>query len=334
MSQDLRAFGSRIVGAGSGFPKRVMTNKEFEAFVETSDEWIRTRTGIQTRRIADPAEGESTLTLAKEASIRALEFAGVKPQDIDLIIVGTVTPDTVMPSTAVQLQHELGATKAFGFDLSAACSGFLYGLSIADKFISSGAYQTALVVGAETLSTMINWRDRNTCVLFGDGAGAVVLKRTETEHRILATQLHSDGSYGHLLNIPHGYAKVPPDSAEYRHDMHKIHMNGKEVFKLAVRNMVEAAQAALDEVHLTTDDVDFFIFHQANLRILEMCARILGIDETKMWVNLDKYGNTSAATLPVCLDEAWRAKKVKEGDIILVATFGGGLTWGAGVIRL
>lgn len=330
----MASLGSQIVGTGSAFPAQAMTNADFESFLDTSDEWIRTRTGIRERRIADPAKNESTLSLAKAAAEQALEKAGIRPEDLELIVIGTVTPNNIMPSTANQLQAALGASRAFGFDLSAACSGWVYGLSIADHFIRAGTVKNALVIGAETLSTILNWKDRTTCVLFGDGAGAVVLKATEGDRRVLSMRLRSDGSYGELLCIPHGFSKVPPRSAAYRLDGHTIHMQGKEIFKLAVRCMVETGEAALRDAGLTTRDIDLFLFHQANIRIIDMCAKILGVTPDKTWINVDRYGNTSAATLPVCLDEAWRAGRVKEGSNIFVATFGGGLTWGAGVFRL
>ena len=327
--------GSQIVGSGTGFPSLEMKNSDFESFVETNDEWIRTRTGIETRRIADRKMGETTLTLAHMAAMNALEMSGVAPSELGLIVMGTVTPDTVMPTTANQLQALLGADHAFTFDLQAACSGFLYGLSIADNYIKSGTIETALVIGGDTLSTLINWQDRSTCVLFGDGAGAVVLKRsTDPTHRILSTRLYSDGRYGKLLQVPHGYGKVPPWTAEYRHDMHKIQMEGREVFKVAVRAMVEASHNICKENDVTPKDVDFFFFHQANMRIIEMCARVLGVEKHKTWLNVNKYGNTSAATLPVCLDEAWRSHVVRPGDLILMTTFGGGLTWATSLFRL
>ncbi|MCB0403827.1 MAG: ketoacyl-ACP synthase III [Bdellovibrionales bacterium] len=327
-------YGSQVLATGAHFPRKVMKNVEFESFVETSDEWIKSRTGIESRRIADPALGETTLTLSLEAARVALDRAGVRPDQLEFIVVGTVTPDTIMPSTATQLQALLGAPKAFAFDLSAACSGFLYGMSIADQYISAGRIGHALVIGAETLSTVINWRDRTTCVLFGDGAGAAVLGRTEGERRILSTRLYSDGQYGDLLSIPHGCSKVPVYSPEYRLDLAKIQMKGREIFKLAIRNMLDASASVLSDAGMTTADVDFFIFHQANIRIIDMCAKSLNVPPEKTWVNVDKYGNTSAATLPACLYEAQMAGKVKEGDTVLMATFGGGLTWGASLIRI
>jgi 3-oxoacyl-[acyl-carrier-protein] synthase III len=328
-------YYSKIIGTGKGLPSKAMTNAEFESFVETSDEWIRTRTGICSRHIANPEKGESTLSLARMASLSALEKAGIPAQDIDLIIVGSVTPESVMPTTANSLQRDLGAVKAFSFDLQAACSGFLYGLSIADQYIRSGMIKTALVVGAETLSTILDWQDRSTCVLFGDGAGAAILTRSEDKsHAILSTRVYSDGTRGDLLKIPHGYAACPPWRADYRPSEHKIKMQGSEIFKLAVRNMIEASMKVLEDNQLTVKDVDFFIFHQANIRIIEMCTKTLEVPPNKTWLNVDKYGNTSAATLPICLDEAWRANAVKPGDKVLMATFGGGITWGATLIQL
>ena len=327
-------YGSKIVGTGSAFPEKVMTNADFEAFLDTSDEWIKSRTGIETRRIADPKKGESTLSISIDASKNALEMAGIKADELDLIIVGTVTPDTLMPSTGVQIQRALGAKKAFCFDLQAACSGFLYGLSIADQYMRTGGIKNALIIGAETLSTILNWQDRSTCVLFGDGAGAAVLTRTEDEHRVIGTRLFSDGNYGDILCIPHGYSKVPPESAEYKRSLHKVHMKGKEIYKLDVRSMVDSANQILDENKVAASEVNLFIFHQANIRIIDTCAKALGVDRSKLWINVQKYGNTSAATLPVCLDEAVRSKSVKSGDLVLMATFGGGVTWGSGLIRL
>ncbi len=328
------SYGARIIGVGSGFPETVVPNSYFETFLETSDEWIQTRTGIKTRRICDPAKGENTLSLALQASQKALKHANVKAEDIDLIIVGTVTPDTVMPTTANQIQALIGAKKAFSFDLQAACSGFLYGLSIADQYLQTGKATRALVIGVETLSTLMDWSDRGTCVLFGDGAGAAVLERTETSNKIISTKIYSDGNYGDLLCVPHGYSRVPPWSPEFSPKMNKIKMKGAEIFKIAVRSMVEASQEILRENNMTAKDVDFFIFHQANMRIIDMCAKTLGIEPHQTWNNVEKYGNTSAATLPVCLDEAWQAGKVKPGDTILMATFGGGLTWGSALVRL
>lgn len=329
------SYYSRIIGTGKGLPETVMTNKDFESFIDTSDEWIRTRTGISERRIANYEKGETTLSLSRLAALQAIEKAGISTQDLGLIIVGSVTPESVMPTTANSLQRDLGAVNAFSFDLQAACSGFLYGLSIADQYIRSGTIKTALVVGAETLSTLVNWQDRSTCILFGDGAGAAVLTRSEDKaHAILSTRLYSDGTRGDLLKVSHGYAACPPWRPDYRPSEHKIQMQGSDIFKLAVRNMVEASNKVLEDTQLTIKDVDFFIFHQANIRIIEMCAKTLNVPPEKTWINVDKYGNTSAATLPICLDEAWRANAIKPGDKVLMATFGGGITWGATLIQL
>jgi len=328
-------YFSKLIGTGSQFPEKVMTNADFETFVETSDEWIRTRTGIETRRIANLKKGESTSTLATGAAKRALEKAGITAEQLDMIVVGTVTSDSVMPTTANLVQAALGATKAFSFDLQAACSGFLYGLSIADQFIRTGAITNALVIGAETLSTLINWQDRGTCVLFGDGAGAAIITRSQDpKHAILGTKLYSDGTKGDILKIPHGGSKIPHYSPEYQHREHSIHMQGQEVFKLAVRNMIDSSLALLEENKLKPEDVNFFIFHQANMRILEMCMKSLKVPREKTWINLDRYGNTSAATLPVCLDEALQNGAVKSGDKVLLTTFGGGVTWASGLIQI
>jgi 3-oxoacyl-[acyl-carrier-protein] synthase III len=329
------AYHSKIIGLGSAFPERAMTNAEFEKFIDTSDEWIRTRTGIEQRYIADRTKGETTLSLCHAASLKALDQAGIKGEDLDAILIGTVTPDNIMPTTANQLQALLGANKAFSFDLQAACAGYLYALSVADHFIRGGTAKNILVLGAETLSTVVNWRDRTTCVLFGDGAGATVVQRTEDPSRsVLRVDLHSDGRYASLLQIPHGYARVPPNSPEYRTDHHKIQMQGGEVFKIACRSMVESSKATLDAQGVKLEDVDFFLFHQANIRIIDMCLSMLGVGREKTWINVQKYGNTSAATLPVGLDEALKAGKVKPGQLVLMATFGGGLTWASALIRV
>lgn len=329
------SFYSEIIGVGSHFPERVMTNQDFESFLETSDEWIQTRTGIKTRRIADHKKGESTLSFALGAAQKAMARAGISGSELDIIIVGTVTPESVMPTTANSLQGLLGAEHAFSFDLQAACSGFLYGLSIADQYLRQGTSKTALVIGAETLSDLTNWQDRSTCVLFGDGAGAAVLRRTENPaHSIVGVRIYSDGRLRNILTIEHGYSHMPVFSADYHAIQHKIKMDGKEVFKHAVRNMVGASANLLEEHKLAASDVNFFIFHQANMRIIDMCTKTLGVPPEKTWVNLDKYGNTSAATLPSCLDEAWRAGRVKKGDLILMSTFGGGVTWGSALFRL
>ncbi len=329
------SYRTKIIGLGSGFPQKAMTNADLEKFIDTSDEWIRTRTGIEQRYIADRSKGETTLSLCHIAAEKALKKAGIKGEDLDAIIIGTVTPESVMPTTANYLQALVGATKAFSLDLQAACSGFLYSLSVADHFIRVGTVKHALVIGAETLSTVVNWNDRKTCVLFGDGAGAAVVTRTENQNEgIRRIDLHSDGRYASILNIKHGYANTPPYAAEYRNDHHKIYMEGGEVFKLACRSMVESSKATLDAEGIKLEDVDFFIFHQANIRIIDMCLSMLGLGREKTMINVQKYGNTSAATLPVCLEEALETGRVKPGQLVLMATFGGGLTWASGLIRV
>lgn len=328
------AFGSRIIGTGSSFPAKEVHNRDLETFLDTSDEWIKSRTGIETRRIADPKRGENTLSLSLGAAKKALDSAKLDPAELDAVIVATITPQSVMPTTANYLQGKLKAKKAFSFDLQAACAGFVYGLSIADQFIRNGYLKNALIIGADTLSTIMNWRDRSTCVLFGDAAGAVILSQTSTEHQILGTKLYSDGTKSDILNIKHGFCEVPPYSAEYRHENRTIYMDGKEVFKQAVKGMTSASLQILEECHFNKDDVDFFIFHQANLRIIDRCVDSLELDRKKVWINLQKYGNTSSATLPVSLDEAIRSGTVKSGQLILMTSFGGGLAWGTVLLRL
>lgn len=312
------SYYSRIIGTGSAFPERIMTNQEFEKFIETTDEWIRTRTGILARRVADPAKGETTNSISLLASQRALEMAGISGSELDCIIVGTVTPDTSMPTTGNVLQRNLGATGAFSFDMQAACSGFMYALSIADQYIRQGMVKKALVLGAEVLTKKLNWQDRATCVLFGDAAGAVVLTReTTSDHAILGTRLYSDGTKGDFLKF----------------ENNNITMLGSEIFKLAVRSMVDSSVNLLKELNLDQSAVDYYLFHQANIRILEMCMKTLDVPREKTWINLDKYGNTSAATLPTCLDEAVRAGQIKSGNTVLMTTFGGGVTWASGAFR-
>ncbi|TGU71328.1 ketoacyl-ACP synthase III [Geomonas terrae] len=322
---------ARITGTGSAVPEKVLTNFDLEKMMDTSDEWIVTRTGIRERRIA--AEGEYTSTFAIAAAEKALAAAGVKAEEIDLIVVGTLTPDFPFPATACIVQQALKATNAFCFDLSAACSGFIYALSTADKFIRSGQVKKALVIGAEVLSRIVDWSDRNTCLLFGDGAGAVVLEAQEGDHGVLSTHMHSDGNYWEIL-----YQKGPGNRKPATHQnvddkLVYLTMQGNEVFKLAVRAMGEVAQEALEANGFTPDDVTLFIPHQANQRIVDSVGKRLGITGERVFVNLDRYGNTSAASIPIALDEAVRAGRLKEGDLLLLDAFGGGLTWGSALIR-
>lgn len=307
-----------------------MTNFDLERIVDTSDEWITTRTGIKERRVATSSETTSTFALL--ASQKALEHARVSPEELDCIIVATVTPDMLFPSTACILQHALGAKNAFAFDLEAGCTGFVYALAVAEKYLLAEGKGKALVVGAETLSKIVDWQDRATCVLFGDGAGAAVLGLDERPG-ILATYLGADGSGAHLLELPAGGSRMPATLETVNQRLHYIKMNGNEVFKFAVRVVEEASLKVLAKAQKTVDDVHLFIPHQANVRIIQSAAKRLGIPEEKVFVNVDRYGNTSAASIPIALDEALRTQRIKEGDIVLLVGFGAGLTWGAALIE-
>ncbi|WRP13369.1 beta-ketoacyl-ACP synthase III [Geochorda subterranea] len=320
-----------IWGTGSAAPERVLTNFDLERMVETSDEWIRTRTGIRERRICD--EQTATSDLAMQAARRAMEAAGVAPEAIGLVVVATVTPDMAFPSTANLVQHGLGIKGAAAFDLAAACSGFLYGLDVAASAIQSGRVRHALVIGAECLSKITDYTDRSTCVLFGDGAGAVVLGPVSEGHGILASQLGSDGAYGDLLCLPAGGSRRPASERTVAERLHYIKMQGNEVFKIAVRTMGEAAEQALRQAGLGVDQVRYLIPHQANIRIIDAAAKRLGIPEERVVVNIDRYGNTSAASIGIALDETARAGKLADGDVVVMVAFGGGLTWGATVVR-
>ena len=323
---------ARIIGTGSYLPPKVLTNADLEKLVDTSDEWILTRTGIVERRIAP--EEEATSDLALRAAQAALEAAGLDPADLDMILVATITPDMPFPSTACILQDRLGARRAGAVDLSAACSGFIYGLGMADGLIRAGTARTVLLLGAETLTKVVNWQDRNTCVLFGDGAGAVVLRADEGERGILSTHLYADGSKGSLLILPGCGSRHPVSHAAVDAGLAKMQMNGgNEVFKLAVRAMEDAALTALKQHGLEVSDVDHLITHQANLRIISALGQRLGVPEHKVEVTIRKYGNTSAASIPIALDEAVRAGRVKAGEIVLLCAFGGGLTWASSLIR-
>jgi 3-oxoacyl-[acyl-carrier-protein] synthase III len=323
---------SRIVGTGSYAPQKVLTNADLAKLVETSDEWIVERTGIRERHVASPEEATSDMALA--ATRRALEMAKVDPGEIDLIVLGTITGDLPWPSTAALLQGMLGNRKAFAFDVSAACSGSLYALSIADRYVSSGVAKKALVVGAETLTRIIDWKDRNTCILFGDGAGALVLEPTDDPTRgVQSIHLHTDGSQWGILHQPGPGSRHPltPELMEKRKQY--LFMNGREVYKFAVRALEESCREALAANRLSPGDVTHVIAHQANKRILDATLERLGIPASRCWINLDKYGNTSAASVPMTLDEANRAGRFAPGDTVLVMAIGAGMAWGAGVIR-
>ncbi|HWR21820.1 MAG TPA: beta-ketoacyl-ACP synthase III [Verrucomicrobiae bacterium] len=325
-------YGSRIAGTGASVPDRVLTNAELEQMVSTSDEWIVTRTGISERRIA--SDDQATSDLAEGAARQALEAAGVDPHDLDLILVNTVTPDMFFPSTACVLQERLGASRAAAFDLMAACAGFVYGLSVADAYLRAGVMRNILVIGADTLSKVVDWSDRGTCVLFGDGAGAVVVQRTTADPAILSTHLYSDGSKGRQLIIPGGGSRQPTSQKVVDEKLVTIRMpNGNDVFKTAVRSMEEAAIAALKANGAEVTDVDLFISHQANARIIYAVAERLDLPRERIYMNIDRYGNTSAASIPIAMDEAVRAGRLKRGDLLLLTAFGGGFTWGSALIR-
>lgn len=322
-----RAGRAGIVGIGSSIPDQVLTNEYFEKIVETSDEWIVTRTGIKERRKA--ADGEVASDFAERAGRAALECAGMSAADLDLIICATVTGDMPLPATASIVQEKLGAKKAAAFDLAAGCSGFVYGLATASGFIESGMYENVLVIGVDLLSTLTDYEDRATCVLFGDGAGAAVVSRVGEGEGILASVLGSDGSGGKYLKVEAGGSLHPTTAQTVENRMHFIRMEGKEVFKFAVKVMGEACIEVLDKCGLKTDDIDLLIPHQANIRIIDAAIRRLDIPIEKVFVNVHKYGNTSAASIPIAIDEAAREGKMKKGDTIVLVGFGAGLTWAA-----
>jgi 3-oxoacyl-[acyl-carrier-protein] synthase-3 len=324
-------MNSMITGTGSFAPARILTNLDLEKMVETSDEWITSRSGIKERRIAENGIGSSDL--AFEASKIALQEAGLEPERIDLILVGTVTPDYPLPSTACILQDKLKARNAAVLDVVAACSGFIYGLSIASAFIAIGQYKNVLVIGVETLSKITNWEDRNTCVLFGDGAGAAVVSATTEDKGILGTFLSGDGSLANLLHIPIGGTKIPLTRENFDLKQHYICMQGNEVFKSAVRAMDSAAKHIIQQVGLTAEKVDLLIPHQANIRIIEALAKRLKVSMDKVYVNIDRYGNTSAASVPIALDEARKRGVIKPGSNTVLVAFGAGFTWGSAAIR-
>jgi 3-oxoacyl-[acyl-carrier-protein] synthase-3 len=320
-----------VAGTGRGIPSTLMMNADFAKIgIETTDEWIVERTGIKQRHIA---KTESVTDLAATAARHAMDKAKVHAGELDIIVLGTASPDRLLPSAAVDLQAALGASRAAAFDVGAACSGFIYGSTVAEGLMATGAYETALVIGVEKLSAITDWKDRSTCVLFGDGAGAVVLKRSKQHKGILSTYVRSDGTLGDLLCRPSGGA-VRPYSNEVLEDRSSfIRMNGREVFKHAVRSMSDAASRALDGAKLTGADIDLMIPHQANVRIIEATAKHANISMEKVYVNVDRYGNTSAASIPIALDEAIETGKVREGSIVLLVAFGAGFTWGAMVVR-
>lgn len=320
-----------ILGLGSYVPEKVVTNSDLEQTIETSDTWIIERTGIRERRVAK--QGEATVELATKAAERALLDAGVSAEEIDLIIVATVTPDMQFPSVACLVQNNLQARNAAAFDLTAVCSGFMYGLVTGSMFIKTGTYKKVLVIGAETLSRITDWSDRNTAILFGDGAGAAVLGETAPGYGILGVHLGAEGSGGDLLKVPAGGSRLPASAETVANGLHFIHMDGNEVFKFAIKIMGEALNKALEDAKLSSSDVSYLVPHQANIRIIQSAAKRLGLPMDKVVVNVDKYGNTSAASIPLAMDEAVKNGKIQKGDIVAMVGFGGGLTWGAIILK-
>ena len=318
---------SKIIGTGRYLPEKVLTNKDLETMVDTSDEWIRERTGIEQRHIA--ADNQTTCDLAEQASLKAIEMAGINAQSIDMIIVATTTPDKIFPSTACLLQQRLDIHGCPAFDVQAVCTGFVYAISVADQFIKTGMAKRVLVVGAETLSRITNWSDRTTCILFGDGAGAMILEAS-TEPGILSTHIHADGQYETLLHVPSGPSKLPQtdDIAE-----RTMSMKGNEVFKVAVNTLSRIANETLEANGLTKDQIDWLVPHQANLRIISATGKKLGLKESQVVVTVNKHANTSSASVPMAFDEAIRDGRIQRGQLVLMEAFGGGFTWGSALIR-
>jgi 3-oxoacyl-[acyl-carrier-protein] synthase-3 len=322
---------ARITGTGACVPDRILTNSELEKMVDTTGEWIVERTGIRERRIA--AADQTSSDLAFGASKAALKSAGLKAKDLDLIIVATITGDMPLPSTACFLQDKLDAKNAAAFDVVAACSGFVYGLSVANAYVRSGVYRKVLVVGSEVLSKMTDWEDRTTCVLFGDGAGAAVVEATEEDRGIMSVRIHSDGSMWELLHTPAGGSKNPASKETVRKRQHFIRMKGNETFKVAVRTLESLVVETLEENRLKPSQLSLLIPHQANERIIQATAKRLNLPMERVVMNLDRYGNTSAASIPIALDEAVRTGRVRDGDYVLLEAFGGGLTWAAALLK-
>jgi 3-oxoacyl-[acyl-carrier-protein] synthase-3 len=322
-----------IMGTGSCFPERVVPNSYFEKIVDTTDEWIVSRTGIRTRRMIEP--GQALSDLATHASEQALEMAGLPPEKLDIIVVGTSTADMLSPSAACIIQHRLGAKKAVAFDINAACPGFIYGLAVAQKFMQDGSYHHALVIGGEIISNRIDFKDRATCVLFGDGAGAVVLGHSNSngDGEIVDINIQSDGKLWELIHVPGGGSRIPASLKMLEEGLQYLKMQGNEVFKYAVRIMVDSAVKTMRSTGITSDEIDWFIPHQANLRIMDTVAERLKIPKEKVIITVHKYGNTSAASIPTALDEAVRSGKIQRGDLILTSSFGAGFTWGAALFR-
>lgn len=324
-------FGVGIIGTGSYVPDNILTNKELESIVDTSDEWITSRTGIKERRILD--KDKATSYMSQKAAQKAIEASGLNNEDIDMIIVTTVTPDMAFPSTACIVQGKLGIENVAAFDLEAACTGFIYGLATGYSFVKSGLYENILIISADNLSKIIDWEDRDTCVLFGDGAGAVVLSKVEPERGILSIDIGADGKGGELLSQPAGGSLRPASSDTVKNKLHYIKMEGNSVFKFAVKTMVESSKKVMTKVGIDVNNIDHLIPHQANMRIIDSASKRLKIDSDKVCLNLEKYGNMSSASIPVALDEAVRSGKIQDDDNVLLVGFGGGLTWGATLMK-
>lgn len=322
---------ARIVGTGRAVPDKVLTNADFERMVDTSDKWITARTGIKERRIS--SEDEALSDFAIPAARNALEMSGVAGEDVDLVIVATVTPDTSFPATSTQVQDAIGAKNAAAFDLSAACTGFIYGLGVARSMIQAGAIKTAVVIGGEVLSKIVDYTERSTSVLFGDGAGAVVVRADDGERGLLGVAMHSDGALGHLIDRPVGGSRRPLTTVEESGDRGYIRMRGNETFRVAVRSLADVSNEVLDQCGVQPREVDWFIPHQANQRIIDAVGQRLEIREGHTYVNVDRYGNTSAASIPIALDELNRDGQIDQGQLVLLSAFGSGLTWGASLIR-
>ena len=319
-----------IIGVGSYVPEKVVTNFDLEKIMDTSDEWIKTRTGISERRMV--GENEATSDMASKAAIKALESAKIEAKDVDMIILATITPDSPLPATSCIIQEKIGAKNAAAFDLSAACSGFLYAMNISKRFVESGVYKNILIIGAETLSSVINYEDRTTAVLFGDGAGAAIIS-TVNEGGILSITNGADGSGKDYLKIPAGGSRIKAGEESIKNKLHTVQMSGSDVFKFAVRKMADESVRAVEKANLTLEDIDFLIPHQANIRIIESSAKRLKLEKDKVYVNLTKYGNMSSASIPVAIDEAYKEGKIQKGDKVVFVGFGGGLTWGASVVE-
>ena len=328
---DYKGRSCSITSVGSYVPSRVLTNADLEKLVETTDDWIVSRTVIRERRIA--AADEFTSDMAAKAAQLAMDRAGITPEQIDLIIVATITPDMPFPATACLVQQKIGARRAAAFDIEAACSGFIFGLEIGQQFIMSRTYDTVLVIGAEKLSSILNWKDRNTCVLFGDGAGAAILQNRPNSHGLLTACMGADGEKAELLSLPGGGSRCPPTAESVASGLHFLRMDGKETFKSAVNAMYTAAQEALRRCELDITQIKCLIPHQANRRIIDAVGERLGVKPEQVFVNLEKYGNTSAASVAIALDEAVQTGRIQRGDLVLLVVFGAGLTWGAAVIE-